>query len=118
MTARTPRRGFSLLEFQVALVVFGIALAGLFPLVVMHSRGLESLEKKSAAAGQWYLAPSPDAWARKLGAAAALVREDPGPLPAAPGPAENEVQILSFERSLAGDEATVHTSVNSLPAKK
>src|SRR3972149_1390366 len=38
-----PRRGFSLLELQVAFVLFGIALAGLGPLVVMQSRQLQRL---------------------------------------------------------------------------
>lgn len=78
------RCGFSLLEFEVALLVLGIALTGLFPLVVMHSRGLEFLERRCAVQGEWYLAPAKDAWARKLGAAASLTKADPGPLPTPP----------------------------------
>ena len=41
----TPiRPGFTFLEFLVAMVVLGIALTGLFPLMVVCSRGVESLE--------------------------------------------------------------------------
>lgn len=43
---RTARRGFTLLEFVVALLLFGIAMSGLFPMVVMYSRMLESLEQR------------------------------------------------------------------------
>ena len=42
----SPRRGFTLLEFVVALLLFGFAMSGLFPLVVMYSRALESLEQR------------------------------------------------------------------------
>jgi prepilin-type N-terminal cleavage/methylation domain-containing protein len=41
-----PRRGFTLLEFVVALLLFGMAMSGLFPLVVMYSRALEVLEQR------------------------------------------------------------------------
>jgi prepilin-type N-terminal cleavage/methylation domain-containing protein len=78
---RARRRGFTLLEFEVALVVLGITLSGVLPLVVMHSRGVEAMEKRYSAAGQWYVSPSPDAWARKLGACALLAADDPGPIP-------------------------------------
>jgi hypothetical protein len=98
------RHGFSLLEFEMALIVLGIALSGLFPLVVMHSRGLQLLEERYAVSGQWYVAPSADIWARKLGAAAALVRENPGPLPALPKKADYEVQVTAFKRSLDSEE--------------
>lgn len=43
---RAARRGFTLLEFVVALLLFGVAISGLFPLVVMYSRVLESLEQR------------------------------------------------------------------------
>jgi prepilin-type N-terminal cleavage/methylation domain-containing protein len=94
------RRGFSLLEFVVALVVLGIALAGLFPLAIVCSRTVENLEACNPETGRWqlssgsqwdshdprnqhpdtwYLVPSTDEWARKLGVGAALVDTAPGP---------------------------------------
>ena len=42
----TARRGFTLLEFVVAMLLFGVAMSGLFPMVVMYSRVLESLEQR------------------------------------------------------------------------
>jgi prepilin-type N-terminal cleavage/methylation domain-containing protein len=98
------RRGFTLLELVVALVVLGIALTGLFPLMVVHSRALESLELRYTDTGNqhdnwycpvlppdktafgviaredygnWYLIPSADPWARKLGTMATLSRQTP-----------------------------------------
>ncbi|MHC4179932.1 MAG: golvesin C-terminal-like domain-containing protein [Planctomycetota bacterium] len=83
MPGRCPknavRAGFSLLELQVAFVIFGIALAGLGPLVVMQSRQLQELESRFDDQTTYYLVPSTDAWARKLGAAASIATEDPGP---------------------------------------
>jgi type II secretory pathway pseudopilin PulG len=79
----TVRIGFSLLELQVAFVLFGIALAGLGPLVVMQSRQLQVLEGRFDDQTTYYLAPSTDAWARKLGVAASIQTLDPGP-PAPP----------------------------------
>ncbi|MBN1394418.1 MAG: hypothetical protein JW959_05305 [Pirellulales bacterium] len=83
-TCRTTRNAFTLLEFEVAMVVFGIALIGLFPLTIVQSRVLRSLEEKCGTQGTWYLAPSTDRWAQKLGAAATLTAADPGPMPTAP----------------------------------
>ena len=40
-------RGFTFLEFTVALVVLGVALAGLFPLLAITSRGLQPIKTTS-----------------------------------------------------------------------
>lgn len=80
---RKPR-GFSFLELQVAFVLLGIALAGLIPLVVMQSKHLKRLEARLDHQTTHYLAPSTDEWARKLGVAASIELEDPGPLPSPP----------------------------------
>lgn len=78
-----PRRGFTLLEVEVALIVLAIALAGLCPLLVMQSRQLSSLETQLSPKTTYYLGPSNDAWVQKLGASASLLTSDPGPPPAA-----------------------------------
>jgi prepilin-type N-terminal cleavage/methylation domain-containing protein len=97
---RIARGGFSLLEFIVALLVLGIALAGLFPLVIACSRAVAKLEACNPETGRWqisslgnqwvpsdpqgqhpnmwYLVPSTDEWARKLGLGASLVDASPG----------------------------------------
>jgi prepilin-type N-terminal cleavage/methylation domain-containing protein len=43
---QSTRRGFSFLELQVALILLGIALAGLIPLVVMQSKQLKLIEQR------------------------------------------------------------------------
>jgi len=73
------RPGFSFLELQVAFVLFAIALAGVCPLVVMQSRQLTKLEDRLSPQSTYYVVPSSDAWARKLGAAASVTTVDPGP---------------------------------------
>lgn len=73
------RRGFSLLELQVAFIVFGIALTGLFPLVATYSKAMQSLERRVVPRVPCYLVPSTSPWARKLGACACLTTQAPGP---------------------------------------
>ena len=73
------KRGFSLLEFQVALVLLGIALTGLFPLVAVYSKGIATLEGRLPLQAVCYVVPSLDPWARKLGAAAEVTAIPPAP---------------------------------------
>ncbi len=77
-------RGFSYLEMVVALALFGIALTGTTRLVVMQSRQISKLERRLNYQTTSYLVPSADAWARKLGAAAAIESVDPGSSPPPP----------------------------------
>jgi hypothetical protein len=107
-----PRAGYSLLELQAALVVFGVAVLGLCPLVVMQSRQLKKLEDRFSPQTTYYLVPSTDPWAQKLGAAASSAVQDPG---ASPPPSQtapvNDVQIVALEKSLTSEEVTAHVSV-------
>jgi len=73
-----------MLELQVALVVLGIALSGLLPLLVMQSRVQRGLDARMAPNQTQYLGPTHDAWARKLGAKAALSLSPTLAAPAAP----------------------------------
>jgi hypothetical protein len=77
----TLRAGYSFLELQVAFVLLGIALAGLGPLVVMQSRQLRMLEARFDHQQTYYLVPSTNVWAGKLGAPAAIETADPGAVP-------------------------------------
>jgi hypothetical protein len=112
-------------------VVLGIALTGMFPLMVMQSRSLESLElryteqgnKKSTwfapifsnepkvsemipreDYGDWYFIPSTDPWARKLGAMATLSREEPPAPEATRGDDDNDASIPDYEETGTGWE--------------
>jgi type II secretory pathway pseudopilin PulG len=106
---RTARIGFSLLEFQVAFVIFGVALAGLGPLVVMQSRQLRKLESRLDDQTTHYLVASKSAWARKLGASASIQTTDPGPPPPPPvtlvdngnpGYRETDVGVIDWQSEL------------------
>ena len=77
-------RGFTYLELMVALALFGIAVTGTTRLVVMQSRQMSKVEQRLNYETTSYLAPSANAWARKLGAAAAIVSVAPDPPPAPP----------------------------------
>lgn len=87
--ASAARRGFTLLEFIVAMVVFGIALAGMLPLVVILSRNIRPVRygtegnryyyrtpardwESDARRDTWYVLPFSETWARKLGASARI----------------------------------------------
>jgi hypothetical protein len=67
------------LEFEVALVLLGIALTGLFPLVAIYSKGIATIERRLPLQAACYVLPSSDAWARKLGAAATVTAIPPAP---------------------------------------
>jgi hypothetical protein len=82
------RRAFTFTEFTVALVVFAVALTGLLPLVTIMSRDLQPMSGGASSPARdfsnsdcpvaarrpttWYVTPSDDLWACKLGAGAML----------------------------------------------
>jgi len=77
-------RGFTYLELMVALALFGIAVTGTTRLVVIQSRQMSKIERRLNYGTTSYLAPSANAWARKLGAAASIESVAPDPPPAPP----------------------------------
>src|SRR5438132_5977494 len=77
------RRAFTLLELLVAFVVLAIAITGMIPLVIMQSRQISRMESRFNAATTYYLVPSTDDWAEKLGAADLMQSTEPDPIPAA-----------------------------------
>jgi hypothetical protein len=78
---RTFRRrcGFTYLEMEVSFLLFAVALSGLAPLAVMHSRQVRTTETLFDADDTHYFCPSSNPWARKLGAAASLSVDPPLP---------------------------------------
>jgi prepilin-type N-terminal cleavage/methylation domain-containing protein len=106
------RRGFTILELEVAMVLFGVALTGVCPLMVMYSKQLKNMQGRFNPQTAYYLVPSSDAWTRKLGAAASVVTQDPGapPPPGSPMPV-NDVEIQSLDKSFTGEVITVYASV-------
>jgi len=117
----TIRDAFSFLELQVALVLLGIALAGLVPLVVMQSKQLKKLEARLDHTATYYLVPSTSTWARKLGAPAAIETEASGGGAPPPGAEEAyEVAILSLNKSLTSEtvEARVLLTLTEVPEEE
>lgn len=110
-STRRPRRGYTLLEAQVAFAVLGVALAGICPLVVMQLRVVRKLEARFPA-GTYYVAPAPDAWARKLGVPAAVVATDPGsPSNVATAAPARSVTLVAPGVVVGADGATVTVHV-------
>jgi len=105
------RAGVSLIEVQVAFVLFGIALSGLLPVGVMYLKQVKKLEQRLSEDATYLLAPSKDPWARKLGAAASLVQTLPAGESAAAAAPTNDVFIMSVDIPYAGDTATVEVTV-------
>jgi hypothetical protein len=111
-THQVPRKAFSILEMEVALVLFGISIAGLCPLVVMQARQLKSLQSRLSPQTTYYLVPSSDAWTRKLGAGASLVTQPPGSSGSGSPPnLANTVTIQSLTKSLTSEAATAQVLV-------
>ena len=106
-----------MLELMVAMVILGIALAGLFPLAIQHSRHVKKLEDCNPQTGRytgsgwtyatdsqypnWYLNPPTDAWAQKLGAAALLSSGTISSTAATPSPVYD-----STTKSVLADDST------------
>jgi type II secretory pathway pseudopilin PulG len=102
-----------MVEVQVALVLFGIALAGLGPYMVMYTKQLRKLQQRFSPQSIYYLVPTADIWTRKLGAAAAIANQDPGTILPADSQTltQNTVQIQSLERSLTNETISVVITV-------
>lgn len=104
-----------MVEVQVALVLFGIALAGLGPYMVMYTKQLRNLQQRFSPQSVYYLVPTADIWTRKLGAAAALADQDPGTILPADTQTltQNTVQIQSLERSLTNQTITAFITIQT-----
>lgn len=92
MRRTRPRRGVTLLEVQVALIVLGITLAGICPILIVQSKLLRKFESRAADAKNFQvilgqrmpdgatvpvtiLQPQPDSWIRRLGISATFAEK-------------------------------------------
>ena len=106
------RRGVSLIEVQVAMVALGILLSGLGPISALYIRQLKEAQKRFDPQTVYYLVPSSDFWARKLGVAASLATQDPGTVSLPdPLPTTNTVLLESLQKSISSEEVTVQVDV-------
>jgi hypothetical protein len=68
----------------MSFVLLGIALSGVAPLVAIQIKQYRKLEQRFNDQNTYYLVPSTDSWARKLGAGTTIQTTDPGAAPAEP----------------------------------
>jgi hypothetical protein len=109
------RSAVSLIEVQVAFVIFGIALSGLGPLVVMHLRHVQKLEGRLNDTATYYLAPSSDPWVAKLGSPATISSTSPDPGTAPSVAVTNIVEIVSLEKTFTSEDVTAQVSLTGIP---
>jgi type II secretory pathway pseudopilin PulG len=133
---RSRRRGYSLLEVQVAFAVLGIGLAGLCPLVVMELRQVRQLELRlqgevvqtSVLTGQsqtmlegttHYIVPWTNPWAQKLAGSGQILATpfsscDPGALPLpSPAPQSFPVTIVELDAAPNSQSVTAYVTVTA-----
>src|SRR5258705_11942689 len=92
------RRGFTLLECEVALIVLVLLVAGLGNLTAAHQRLLGAVDEWMAGDPTFFVA-RPGETAAVLGAPATLSVDVPAP-PAAPPAGPLEVKVLSVQAAL------------------
>jgi hypothetical protein len=106
-----------MVEVQIALVIFGVALSGLAPYMVMYTKQLRKVQQRYNPDSTYYLQASPDMWSRKLGIGATTTDVEPpflgGSLPATP--TVNEVQILTLDKSMANQTIGAQVTVQLSP---
>jgi type II secretory pathway pseudopilin PulG len=131
---RRARRGYMLLEVQVAFVLLGIGLAGLCPLVVMQLRQVRQLELRMQGqvslrgvtmvmptAPTYYIVPWQNQWAQKLAGSAQIVEATP--IPCDPGPLQNPsdvnpsylVTVLTLDAPSYSQSVSVYVDVTTIP---
>ena len=105
-----------MLEIEVALVLLGLALTGLFPLVTIHCRGLAALGTRVIPTSTAYLMPAADPWARNSRTAprsswacTAPASSSPAAGAAPPPAAVNSVQIISFQHALGSQQVSARS---------
>jgi type II secretory pathway pseudopilin PulG len=130
------RRGYSLLEVQVAFAILGIGLAGLCPLVVMQLRQVRQLELRlqgnvvetNPVTGtsqtmlqgtSYYIVPWTNTWAQKLTGSGQILTSatnacDPGYLQiSTPAPQTYPVTIVELDASPGNQNVTVYVDVSA-----
>src|SRR5271168_2259390 len=93
------RRGYSMLEMEIAFGVFGVILAGLCPVVVAELRHVKKLESRFQPSVNYYVVPRPEPWTQKLAGTASVTTTAPsGSTTSAPS-VVNTVTVNSLEAS-------------------
>jgi type II secretory pathway pseudopilin PulG len=126
------RRGYTLLEVQVAFALLGIGLAGLCPLVVMQLRQVRKLELRlqgevvqtNPATGvrtimlpgnTYYIVPWTNVWAQKLAGSGQILTSATSPcdLGSLPTSAPQSVTIIELDAPPYSQSATAYVDVTA-----
>lgn len=126
------RRGYSLLEVQVAFTILGIGLAGLCPLVVMQLRQVRQLELRlqgtvintqsgvTMLTGQtYYVVPWQNPWTQKLAGSGQILASstsacDPGPLAvSSPAPTSYPLTVVELDAAPGSQSVTAYVDVSA-----
>ena len=112
---RSSRRGFTLLELQVAIILLAFGIVTLSSLLATQTRLLKRVQGDFQSGAMLYVTQSNDPWVRKLTAAARVTKE---PITQAAAPivqAENDVTIVAQEHDLNAESMTVTVDVSPIP---
>lgn len=133
---RHIRRGYTLLEVQVAFAALGIGLAGLCPFVVMQIRQVRQLElqlqaqvvftnpvtsvsQTMLAGNTYYIVPWTNVWAQKLTGSGQIMTSavnacDPGPLPLpTQAPQSFPATIVELDAAPGSQSVTAYVNVSA-----
>jgi prepilin-type N-terminal cleavage/methylation domain-containing protein len=115
ITRRPRRRGFTLLELQVAVVLLAFGVATLASLMANQSRLVKRIENGFEPDGRIYLTQSNDPWVKKLQAPAQLSIEEPTYGAAPTETPIQEVEIVDRTNDLSSETITVTVDLTLLP---
>lgn len=136
LTKGLVRRGYTLLEIQVGIVILGIGLAGICPFVVMQLRQVRLLEKRlqghviqiNTGTGAsttmlqpttYYIVPWQNPWAQKLTGSGQILTSttnpcDPGPLTVVtPAPPSFPVTVVELDAPPYSQSVTAYVDVTA-----
>ena len=109
------RRGFTLLELQVAIILLAFGVVTLASLLATQTRLLKRVQGDFRGGQTLYITQSNDPWIRKLTAAARVTKE---PVTQSAPPtvtAQNKVTIVGQEHDLAAESMIVTVDVSPIP---
>ena len=111
----TTRRGFTLLELEVAIVLLAFGLTTLASLVTTQSRVVRRLRGDFKPGATICLTRSNDPWAQKIGTSARITTA-PITLPAVPTVTPwNTVTIITTQANLNAETVTVNADATEIP---
>jgi prepilin-type N-terminal cleavage/methylation domain-containing protein len=101
------RRGFTLLELQVAIILLAFGFVTLASLMATQTRLLKRLERGFGPGSTIYVTQSKDPWVKKLAPPARLTTAAVNETAPAAGPPGNTVSIVSQQQDLKNETMTV-----------